>query len=114
MKPATPAGKPQKEISMKQYLMAAVVAAGLAAASASCAQTAQASAAADPVMNISAARYGNLAAAQSYSRQAYERLTMAQMDHRYRLGGHANRAKDLLRQANFEMKLAAQSIDRPR
>jgi hypothetical protein len=45
------------------------------------------------------------------SRQAYDSVTSAQMANDYSLGGHAARAKELLREANQEMKLAALSAN---
>ena len=44
--------------------------------------------------------------------QAFERLSDAQNANDYRLGGHADRAKELLRQANDEIKLAAEAANR--
>jgi len=61
----------------------------------------------EPVQNVDPARHGNLAAAQELSRQAYDRLTAAQYANEFDLGGHAARAKELLREANDEIKLAA-------
>jgi hypothetical protein len=66
----------------------------------------------EPVQNIDPNRHGNLAAAQRLVRQAYDRVTDAQKDNRYDLGGHASRAKDLLRQANEELKLSAEAANR--
>ncbi len=63
--------------------------------------------AAEPVENISATKHGNLAAAQGFTRQAYDKMTAAQAANEYDLGGHAARAKQLLDQAADEMKLAA-------
>ena len=60
-----------------------------------------------PVVNIDRNRHGNLAAAQSYIVQAYERLDRAQQANEDQLGGHAQRAKDLLTQADQEIRLAA-------
>jgi hypothetical protein len=60
-----------------------------------------------PVQDISSWRHGNLAQAQALVQQAFDRLTAAQQANEFRLGGHAGRAKELLRQANVEMKLAA-------
>ena len=65
----------------------------------------------EPAENISATKHGNLAAAQTLVRQAFDRITAAQQDHNYDLGGHAGKAKDLLRQANDELKLAAESAN---
>ena len=60
-----------------------------------------------PVVNIDRNRHGNLAAAQSYIVQAYEKLDRAQQANEDQLGGHAQRAKDLLTQADREIRLAA-------
>lgn len=65
-----------------------------------------------PVQNIDPERHGNLAAAQRLVVQAFERLSDAQNANDYQLGGHAGRAKDLLRQANEEIKLAAEAANR--
>ncbi len=65
----------------------------------------------EPLVNIDPARHGNLAAAQELTRQAFDKLTLAQQDHNYDLGGHVGRAKALLRQANQEIKLAADVVN---
>lgn len=64
-----------------------------------------------PVQNVDSSRHGNLAAAQALVRQAYDRVGIAQSDNDDKLGGHAMRAKDLLVQANDEIKLAADAAD---
>ena len=61
----------------------------------------------EPVENIDWSRHPNLAAAQDLSRQAFDKMTAAQQANEYDLGGHAGHAKDLLRQANWEIKQAA-------
>lgn len=83
-----------------------IVLAGVAALAA-CAVSAQV-----PVQNIDPGRHGNLAAAQRLVVQAFERLSDAQNANDYHLGGHAARAKELLREANEEIKLAAESANR--
>ncbi len=60
-----------------------------------------------PVVNIDHRRHGNLAAAQSYIVQAYQKVNEAQRDNDDQLGGHALRAKDFLTQADAELRLAA-------
>lgn len=65
-----------------------------------------------PTQNIDPERHGNLAAAQRLVVDAFERLSDAQEANRYHLGGHVGRAKDLLRQANEEIKLAAETANR--
>ena len=59
-----------------------------------------------PVVNIGNA-HGNLRAAQSFIVQAYQRIDTAQHDNKEQLGGHAQRAKDLLIQADAELRAAA-------
>ena len=60
-----------------------------------------------PVVNIDSHRHGNLAAAQGYIVNAYQRIQRAQSANHGELGGHAQRAKDLLTQADAELRLAA-------
>jgi len=64
-------------------------------------------AAAEPVDNISAHKHPNLAAAQRLVTQAYEKTSAAQAANEWDLGGHAQKAKELLDQANRELKAAA-------
>jgi len=61
----------------------------------------------DPSTNIGR-RHPNLGAAQHLVAQAYDRLEAAQRANEFDLGGHAKRAKEALKVANDEMKLAAQ------
>jgi hypothetical protein len=65
-----------------------------------------------PARNVSGARHPNLAAAQRLSRQAFQRIIAAQQANEWDMQGHAQRAKDLLEQANNELKLAAQAANR--
>ena len=64
---------------------------------------------AKPVDNVSHARHPNIAAAQHLSTQAYEKIVAAQKANEFDLGGHAQKAKDLLEQANRELKEAAET-----
>jgi hypothetical protein len=59
-----------------------------------------------PVVNIGD-RHGNLRAAQQYIVSAWQRIDEAQQDNNYQLGGHAGKAKELLTQADEELKQAA-------
>lgn len=52
-------------------------------------------------------KHGNLRSAQQYIVAAWQRIDEAQVDNRYNLGGHAGRAKELLVQADQELRLAA-------
>jgi len=92
---------------MKSYPIGlAVMTAALFAAGASQAQ--------EPEMGANGWRYsnGNLIAAQSLTSDAINRLTAAQRTIDYRLVIHAARAKDLLRQANAEMRMAGEPVRR--
>lgn len=59
-----------------------------------------------PVVNISN-RHGNLRSAQSFIVSAFQKINEAQRDNQDQLGGHAQRAKDFLVQADQELRLAA-------
>jgi hypothetical protein len=63
-----------------------------------------------PAVNIGE-RHGNLRSAQQYIQAAWQRIDTAQVDNNYNLGGHAGRAKDLLVQADEELRLAANSAN---
>jgi hypothetical protein len=65
-----------------------------------------------PVENISPAVHPNLAAAQRLSREAFEKISAAQVANKFDMDGHAQRAKELLEQANVELKLAAEAANR--
>ena len=62
----------------------------------------------EPSLNVSPYRHGNIARAQEFSRNAFDAMTQAQQANEFDMGGHAERAKQLLAQANGEMKLAAE------
>ena len=62
----------------------------------------------EPTLNVSPYRHGNIARAQEFSRNAFDAMTQAQQANEFDMGGHAERAKQLLAQANDEMKLAAE------
>jgi hypothetical protein len=61
-----------------------------------------------PVDNVSHARHPNLAAAQHLTTQAWEKISAAQKANEFDLGGHAAKAKELLDEANRELKAAAE------
>lgn len=65
-----------------------------------------------PVEDVSGKRHPNLAAAQRLSQQAYEKITAAQEANEWDMQGHAAKAKDLLDQANRELKLAAEAANK--
>jgi hypothetical protein len=62
-----------------------------------------------PARNVSGARHPNIAAAQRFSRQAYDKIVEAQRANEWDLQGHAQKAKNLLDQVNNELKLAAEA-----
>jgi hypothetical protein len=63
-----------------------------------------------PVVNIGD-RHGNLRAAQQSIVSAWQKIDEAQQDNHYQLGGHAGRAKELLVQADEELRLAANTAN---
>ena len=65
-----------------------------------------------PKQNISSAKHPNLAAAQRFVDQAFNKITAAQQANEFDLGGHAAKAKDLLDQANKELKMAAETANK--
>ena len=64
-----------------------------------------------PVENVSGKRHPNLAAAQRLTEQAFNRISDAQRANEFDMNGHAAKAKELLDQANRELKLAAESAN---
>jgi hypothetical protein len=64
-----------------------------------------------PAENVSPKRHPHLAAAQRLTEQAFNRITDAQQANEWDLGGHAQKAKDLLDRANAELKLAANAAN---
>jgi hypothetical protein len=60
-----------------------------------------------PIDGYAGHRHGNLAAAQVDIVQAFQRISDAQHANDGQLGGHAQRAKELLSEANGELRLAA-------
>jgi len=94
---------------LKKTLLAGVVGAAMVVTFCACAQQGGSN---EPVLNVDKQRHGNIARAQELSRQAYDAMTAAQETNEYDLGGHAARAKNLLSQANQEMKLAAEAANR--
>jgi F0F1-type ATP synthase membrane subunit b/b' len=64
-----------------------------------------------PVTNVDPAKHANLAAAQHHMVEAFEKLEEAQKANKDELGGHAEKAKELLEQASRETKEAAEYAD---
>jgi len=66
---------------------------------------------AQPARNVSPERHPNLAAAQRLTAQAYDKIIAAQQANEWDMQGHAARAKQLLDQANNELKAAAEAAN---
>ena len=64
-----------------------------------------------PVTNVDPQHHPALAEAQHHVLQAYERIVAAQKENKDELGGHAEKAIELLNQANHELKEAADYAD---
>jgi hypothetical protein len=90
----------KEEIVKKSYL-GVILAVALLCGGLAVAQKTQ------PEQNINPQRHGNLAAAQRLCEKAYEKVVAAQQANEFDLGGHAKKAKELLEQANEELKMAA-------
>jgi hypothetical protein len=67
-----------------------------------------------PAADIDAQKFPNLAEAQRYVRQAYEKAEAAQQAHKDKLGDHAQKAKEHLEAADRELKAAADYASRER
>jgi hypothetical protein len=65
-----------------------------------------------PKENIDPARHPNLAAAQRFTQQAWDKMVAAQTANEWDLGGHAQKAKESLDVADREMRLAATAANR--
>ncbi len=65
-----------------------------------------------PAQNVNPHRHPNLSAAQRLSEQAYQKIIAAQKDNEWDMQGHAAKAKDLLDQANQQLKLAAEAANK--
>ena len=89
---------------MKRILIAGIVSGLMLLPSSALAQ--------QPMQNVSPGRHPNIAAAQRLSEQAFQKLAAAQRANEWDMSGHAQRAKELLQQANAEMKLAAEMANR--
>ena len=67
---------------------------------------------AQPKRNISPGRHPNLAAAQRFCQNAYEKIVAAQAANEWDMQGHAQKAKELLEQVNSQLKMAAEAANR--
>lgn len=87
----------------RRHILAGSLTLGLAAGVIGLAQT--------PPDSVKAARHENLAAAQQLVEQAYQKIVAAQKANHSDLGGHAQKAKELLDQANRELGMAADTAN---
>jgi hypothetical protein len=62
---------------------------------------------AQPKQTVSSSKHPNLAAAQNLCQQAYDKCVAAQGANEFDMQGHAQKAKNLLEQANTQLKAAA-------
>ena len=90
-------------MNRRKMLWGSVIAAGTFAAGLWIAQG-------QPAQNVGG-KHPNLAAAQRLTAQAYEKITAAQQDNEWDMQGHAAHAKDLLDQANNELKASAEAAN---
>lgn len=65
-----------------------------------------------PKENVSAGKHPNLAAAQRFSEQAWDKILAAQKANEWDMAGHAQKAKNLLDEVNRELKQAAGAANR--
>lgn len=65
-----------------------------------------------PARDISGHRHPNLAAAQRFCDQAFEKISAAQVANEFDMNGHAAKAKELLEQASKELKEAAEAANK--
>jgi hypothetical protein len=65
----------------------------------------------EPVEDINKKIHPNLAAAQHHVVEANRFIAVAQKDNHYDMKGHGEKARDLLVQANQEIKLAAEAAN---
>jgi hypothetical protein len=92
-------GRQTEESILRRFGSIALVLAGLLGSAAASAQPA-------PAQNISARRHPNLAAAQHLVDQAFQRISAAQRANEFDMEGHAVKAKELLDEANKELREA--------
>ena len=65
-----------------------------------------------PKPNVSAVKHPNLNAAQVALTRAWNKILDAQKANEFDLAGHAQKAKDLIDQANKELKQAAETANK--
>jgi hypothetical protein len=65
-----------------------------------------------PAQNVSPEKHPNLAQAQRLTNMAFNKIVAAQEANEWDMQGHAQKAKDLLDQANEQLKLAAEAANK--
>lgn len=90
-------------MKLQSWLSSGILTAGLVFAGVALAQ--------GPGVNIDRAKNPNLAEAQMHIQQAYAKIEQAQGADKHQLGGHAEKAKQLLAEASRELKAAAEYVD---
>jgi len=65
-----------------------------------------------PHQTVSGKKHPNLAAAQRFCQQAFDKVTAAQEANEFDMAGHAKKAKELLDEANRELKQAAEAANK--
>jgi hypothetical protein len=88
---------------MKGVTSSVAVAAALLVSGAASAQ--------QPAENVGK-RHPNMAAAQHLSEQAFQKIADAQRANEFDMGGHAQKAKELLDEANKELREAATAANK--
>jgi hypothetical protein len=91
-------------MNLRRNVLASVVGLGLVAGGVMIAQD-------HPERDVSRARHPNLAAAQRLTDQAFNKITAAQQANEFDMDGHAAKAKELLEQANHELKEATEAAN---
>jgi len=92
-------------MNLRRAVLASTIGFGIVAGGAMIAQG-------PPARNVNPGRHPNLAAAQRLTDQAYNKITAAQEANEWDMDGHAAKAKELLDQANRELKQAAEAANR--
>ncbi len=90
-------------MNVRKAVLGSVVGVGLFASGVMIAQ--------GPERDVSRGRHPNIAAAQRLVQQAYDKINAAQQANEWDMNGHAQKAKDLLDQANHELKEAAETAN---
>jgi len=90
-------------MNLRKAVLGSVVGLGLFASGVMIAQA--------PERDVSRGRHPNIAAAQRLVDQAYARIVAAQQANEWDMNGHAQKAKELLDQANHELKEAAEAAN---